>query len=71
MEELKNFIKKHHISYDFLSEETGYSKIYFSQVLNGHKIPSEKFTRLLKSALTKYHELTINTLKKEFPYESS
>ena len=70
MEILKDFIKSNGISYDYLSEETGYSKVYLSQALNGHMKPSIKFDKLLQMALEKYKNKQINNFKEDFPYDT-
>lgn len=51
---LKEFIKKKKISYKYLMAETGYSKVYISQVLNGHFQPSVKFEKLMLLAVKKF-----------------
>lgn len=63
MEGIKLYIKKHHISYSYLSKETGYSAVYFSVILNGHKTPSIQFLKLLIAALTKYAKKDMTELR--------
>lgn len=69
MKVFKNFIKEQKVPYKYLSDETGYSTVYISQILNGHLKPSFQFKKLITLALRKFTDEQKAKVEKGFPDE--
>lgn len=53
--DLSDFLRKKRITYDYLSNETGYSKVHLGRVILGHVTASEPCIKLILTSI--YHRL--------------
>lgn len=60
---VREYIKKHKISYGYIKEETGYSFVHISNILNGKKPASDRFMLLLIPALERFALKNLNDLQ--------
>ena len=61
--DLYPLVKKLKISQSTLADETGYSKVYISRIMNGHLEGDKKFHKLLVNAVAKKAKRNFTELK--------